>query len=180
MTCDQVSGPLNPSFGPIVFSQVLTQTQQRPCNRCIKRSIGHLCHDAPREAQRKSTRLSSRRDTDTASSVAQPAVVTTDVPTQSLQQNVQPDVTAEVASGSVSEQAASHPSQLGQNAATDPLGSLNHTSKPFSWTHGPTRILILINLLSKIFPMTNGALVRIPLQICQIRLTAIICSALPR
>ena len=23
--------------------------QERPCSRCIKRSIGHLCHDEPKE-----------------------------------------------------------------------------------------------------------------------------------
>lgn len=28
--------------------------QERPCTRCIKRSIGHLCHDEPRENLKKS------------------------------------------------------------------------------------------------------------------------------
>ena len=27
-----------------------TITQDRPCQRCVKRSIGHLCHDEPRES----------------------------------------------------------------------------------------------------------------------------------
>lgn len=31
----------------------------RPCNRCIKRSIGHLCHDEPRESV---TSFSSERN----------------------------------------------------------------------------------------------------------------------
>lgn len=35
--------------------------QERPCTRCIKRSIGHLCHDEPREGKRK-----SRHDRDQA------------------------------------------------------------------------------------------------------------------
>ena len=30
----------------------LTITQDRPCARCVKRSIGHLCHDEPRESMR--------------------------------------------------------------------------------------------------------------------------------
>ena len=28
--------------------------QERPCTRCVKRDIGHLCHDEPREAARRS------------------------------------------------------------------------------------------------------------------------------
>ena len=28
--------------------------QERPCTRCVKRGIGHLCHDEPRETGRKS------------------------------------------------------------------------------------------------------------------------------
>lgn len=27
--------------------------QERPCTRCIKRNIGHLCHDEPREPVRR-------------------------------------------------------------------------------------------------------------------------------
>jgi hypothetical protein len=27
--------------------------QERPCTRCIKRNIGHLCHDEPREPAKK-------------------------------------------------------------------------------------------------------------------------------
>jgi hypothetical protein len=27
--------------------------QERPCTRCIKRNIGHLCHDEPRESARR-------------------------------------------------------------------------------------------------------------------------------
>lgn len=28
--------------------------QERPCTRCVKRNIGHLCHDEPREGVKKS------------------------------------------------------------------------------------------------------------------------------
>ena len=28
--------------------------QERPCTRCVKRDIGHLCHDEPREPVRRS------------------------------------------------------------------------------------------------------------------------------
>jgi hypothetical protein len=28
--------------------------QQRPCARCVKRDIGHLCHDEPKESAKKS------------------------------------------------------------------------------------------------------------------------------
>jgi hypothetical protein len=30
--------------------------QERPCTRCIKRNIGHLCHDEPRETDSKKTK----------------------------------------------------------------------------------------------------------------------------
>ena len=30
----------------------LTRIQARPCARCVKRSIGHLCHDEPRESSK--------------------------------------------------------------------------------------------------------------------------------
>lgn len=31
----------------------LCSEQERPCTRCIKRNIGHLCHDEPREHDNK-------------------------------------------------------------------------------------------------------------------------------
>ena len=34
-------------FLPIDFRQ------ERPCTRCIKRNIGHLCHDEPRESAKR-------------------------------------------------------------------------------------------------------------------------------
>lgn len=30
--------------------------KERPCTRCIKRNIGHLCHDEPRETTKRSSR----------------------------------------------------------------------------------------------------------------------------
>ncbi|MCJ1472156.1 hypothetical protein MMC13_000803 [Lambiella insularis] len=37
-----------------VFRNHMTCDLERPCTRCVKRDIGHLCHDEPREAVRKS------------------------------------------------------------------------------------------------------------------------------
>lgn len=38
-------------------SVLRTHTQQeRPCTRCIKRNIGHLCHDEPRDSESKKTK----------------------------------------------------------------------------------------------------------------------------
>ena len=31
-------------------------SQDRPCKRCIKRNIGHLCHDEPREGHHRKSR----------------------------------------------------------------------------------------------------------------------------
>ena len=33
------------------LTNFLSVTQERPCARCIKRNIGHLCHDEPREPE---------------------------------------------------------------------------------------------------------------------------------
>jgi hypothetical protein len=52
MTCDLVSG-----LGHNLHCRELTSDfhyQDRPCARCIKRSIGHLCHDEPRESVKRS------------------------------------------------------------------------------------------------------------------------------
>jgi hypothetical protein len=59
MTCDLVS-----SGAPIGLKQWLRieasrygangiGVQERPCTRCIKRNIGHLCHDEPRDTDAK-------------------------------------------------------------------------------------------------------------------------------
>lgn len=37
----------------------LCSEQERPCTRCIKRNIGHLCHDEPREHDTKKARGST-------------------------------------------------------------------------------------------------------------------------
>lgn len=53
MTCDLVS-----CVGNLIRRLALTiislTAQERPCTRCIKRNIGHLCHDEPREPVKKS------------------------------------------------------------------------------------------------------------------------------
>jgi hypothetical protein len=50
MTCDLVSGPKD--LAP--FSEAnFDLLQERPCTRCVKRNIGHLCHDEPREGVKK-------------------------------------------------------------------------------------------------------------------------------
>ena len=50
MTCDLVS-----RTAALVPASVLTTLpgQERPCTRCIKRNIGHLCHDEPREGVKR-------------------------------------------------------------------------------------------------------------------------------
>ncbi|KAH6608156.1 hypothetical protein Trco_004469 [Trichoderma cornu-damae] len=44
----------------------MTCDLERPCTRCIKRNIGHLCHDEPRESDPKKKALASK-NTSTAS-----------------------------------------------------------------------------------------------------------------
>lgn len=43
---------LNTEIGLLTFSR--GKLKERPCTRCIKRNIGHLCHDEPREPSRRS------------------------------------------------------------------------------------------------------------------------------
>lgn len=52
MTCDLVSA-LGALFSALGLIHLLT-LQERPCTRCIKRNIGHLCHDEPRDGVKKS------------------------------------------------------------------------------------------------------------------------------
>lgn len=63
MTCDLVR-PL-----PIYAATRATQCpmtncspvpQERPCARCIKRNIGHLCHDEPREPESATKKVKSQ------------------------------------------------------------------------------------------------------------------------
>jgi hypothetical protein len=49
MTCDLVLPPLQSPFMEGAFWLTLHVAQERPCARCIKRNIGHLCHDERRE-----------------------------------------------------------------------------------------------------------------------------------
>lgn len=58
MTCDLVSTLL--FFGFCLRQQQRERylpftnlRKERPCTRCIKRNIGHLCHDEPREPPKK-------------------------------------------------------------------------------------------------------------------------------
>jgi hypothetical protein len=52
MTCDYVSMIRGGSSEDLLLIQVRL-AQERPCTRCIKRNIGHLCHDEPREPAKK-------------------------------------------------------------------------------------------------------------------------------
>ena len=45
--------------------------QERPCARCLKRNIGHLCHDEPREPVKKSHHDSSLTPADEEQSLKQ-------------------------------------------------------------------------------------------------------------
>jgi hypothetical protein len=70
MTCDSVrplprliydilSLPAQPdcrrsfAYGKICLLTCLRLLKERPCTRCIKRNIGHLCHDEPREPTKR-------------------------------------------------------------------------------------------------------------------------------
>ena len=55
MTCDlvRIFNGLVPDRAPRLYNMtdLLSHAivQERPCTRCVKRNIGHLCHDEPRE-----------------------------------------------------------------------------------------------------------------------------------
>lgn len=73
MTCDLVRA-LNLRCAWFVHPNSLAQ--ERPCTRCIKRNIGHLCHDQPREAdtQKGKNGKGTEEQSDTGS-VAMPATM---------------------------------------------------------------------------------------------------------
>ena len=48
-------------------------SQDRPCKRCIKRNIGHLCHDEPREGHGYHKKSKTDSDTAGAEEVSPPA-----------------------------------------------------------------------------------------------------------
>ena len=41
---------------PIHSKNRALTTQERPCTRCIKRNIGHLCHDEPRDSESRKSK----------------------------------------------------------------------------------------------------------------------------
>ena len=50
ITLEGPACPLSHKANCVSFWNLL---QERPCTRCIKRNIGHLCHDEPRETSSK-------------------------------------------------------------------------------------------------------------------------------
>ena len=62
--------------------------QERPCTRCIKRNIGHLCHDEPRETTTKKSKTESDpTGADEAISPKKEFPGTSSLPNPSLQDN---------------------------------------------------------------------------------------------
>lgn len=49
------SGTIGPFAGQ-TLTRIVRCEQERPCTRCIKRNIGHLCHDEPREQETKKSK----------------------------------------------------------------------------------------------------------------------------
>lgn len=87
MTCDLVC-VLPPTVSRTIGSvagQTLTRIvcceQERPCTRCIKRNIGHLCHDEPREQENKKSKSLA------PSSVQDPTSQPDPGPSSSINQN---------------------------------------------------------------------------------------------
>jgi hypothetical protein len=63
------------------LTRIVCCEQERPCTRCIKRNIGHLCHDEPRDQEtRKSKSLAP-------STVPDPAPQPDPGPSSSINQN---------------------------------------------------------------------------------------------
>ncbi|TGZ79776.1 hypothetical protein EX30DRAFT_372797 [Ascodesmis nigricans] len=50
----------------------MTCNDVRPCTRCVKRNIGHLCHDEPREPKKPKTESEVRSDQNMESKVSHP------------------------------------------------------------------------------------------------------------
>ena len=50
----------------LMLCQHMTCESERPCARCIKRNIGHLCHDEPRETDSSALKKSKSQHSNSA------------------------------------------------------------------------------------------------------------------
>lgn len=60
--------PTSVAYGKICLLTCLRLLKERPCTRCIKRNIGHLCHDEPREPTKRRDQDDSTADEPASSS----------------------------------------------------------------------------------------------------------------
>ncbi|CAI7672764.1 unnamed protein product [Penicillium pancosmium] len=110
------------AYGKICLLTCLRLLKERPCTRCIKRNIGHLCHDEPREPTK-------RRDQDD-STADEPASSNNDlVNVSGMPQNV--DVSDAAGQQILSDGAMGMPPSTVQPASITSSGQgLNATSQP--------------------------------------------------
>lgn len=94
----------------------------RPCSRCIKRNIGHLCHDEP-VSQRQKQKLDSKKQSDSLNEVIEPIATGINDSIQDVPQHLQPftDPTQQPLTKSNS--------NLNRNNLMDPF--LNFNQQPF-------------------------------------------------
>lgn len=102
--------------------------KERPCTRCIKRNIGHLCHDEPRESSKRSRseRGQSVAEDDGPTedfSAAQGMPRNVDVPDAAGQQLL-PDGTIGLQPNSAPVPPGSIPSSSGQGLGANPQQSM--------------------------------------------------------
>lgn len=110
------------AYGRICLLTCLRLLKERPCTRCIKRNIGHLCHDEPREPTK-------RRDQDD-STADEPASSNNDlVNVSGMPQNV--DVSDAAGQQILPDGAMGMPPSTVQPASITSSGQgLNATSQP--------------------------------------------------
>lgn len=109
----------------------MTCDLERPCTRCVKRNIGHLCHDEPREGVKKSkseseNTLADGENSKTGAHASEPALESA-----SQEPNV-PETALSLAPPPVPDRGASTASVAESDPVSAPqLGNLNSGNQPF-------------------------------------------------
>ncbi|KAB8339033.1 hypothetical protein FH972_021969 [Carpinus fangiana] len=107
--------------------QHMTCDQARPCSRCIKRNIGHLCHDEPRE-QKKGKSEPSSNGNKVADGV--PGNTPVDGPF-SAPDTAHIDPSLNLNPAQLPQPTSANPSQLSRSAATTQAPDMPTDSQPF-------------------------------------------------
>ncbi|KAI5852676.1 hypothetical protein DFP73DRAFT_11394 [Morchella snyderi] len=128
----------------------MTCDDDRPCMRCVKRNIGHLCHDEPREPKKPKTEAANTLDNDQEDSHTSPPRVLLAPPVDGMPNSLDKQKEARIGSSNVSLPPPPIPPSRSNAGASivapspvsvTPRSNLNGNSQAFlgftDWDHPP-------------------------------------------